>query len=189
VLHTIGVLVENRPGMLNRIISLWRQRMYNIESLSVGHSETLGISRMTFTVDGMATDVEQVVKQVRKIIGVYAVADLTNHNVVHREIALVKAATHGAQQRSQMIEIAKIFRAEIIDISQNSLVLQVTGEEEKVDAFVSNLDPFGIIEVVRTGRLSMTRGPDAPLHKAAEIRTPVRRQTVDGGAPKGGSLM
>src|SRR3990170_3939556 len=131
--HTIIALVEDRPGVLNRIASKWRQRGFNIESLAVGHSELPGLSRMTFTVDGTTTDVDQVTKQMYKIIEVVKVSDLTEHDIVHRELALVKISAT-PQQRSNVIEIVDIFRAKIVDVSTESLIVEVTGTEDKVDA-------------------------------------------------------
>src|SRR3972149_5465395 len=140
--HTIVALVEDHPGVLNRIASKWRQRGFNIESLAVGHSEVPGLSRMTFTVDGTTTDVDQVTKQMYKIIEVVKVSDLTEHDIVHRELALVKVAA-GPQQRGAIIEIAEIFRAKIVDAAAESLILEVTGTEGKVDAIIERIRPFG----------------------------------------------
>ena len=160
--HTIVALVENRPGVLNKIVSKWRQRGFNIESLAVGHSEVPGLSRMTFTVDGTVTDVEQVSKQMDKVIEVVKVVDLTEHNMVHRELAMVKLAAT-AKQRGPILEIVDIFRAKIVDVSAESVIVEVTGTEEKVDAFLEMVDPHGVVELVRTGRIAMTRGPNAPM--------------------------
>jgi len=141
--HTIVALVEDHPGVLNRIASKWRQRGFNIESLAVGHSEVPGLSRMTFTVDGTTTDVDQVTKQMYKIIEVVKVSDLTEHNMVHRELALVKVAA-SQQQRGAIIEIAEIFRAKIVDVAPESLIIEATGTEDKVDACLEMLRPYGI---------------------------------------------
>jgi acetolactate synthase I/III small subunit len=155
--HTIVALVEDRPGVLNRIASKWRQRSFNIESLTVGHSETPGLSRMTFVVDASNTDVEQVIKQLYKIIEVAKVTDITQDETVARELALVKVgATAGT--RGAIIEICDMFRARIIDVSQDTLVIETTGTEDKIDAIFEMLRPFGIKELVRTGRVAMTRG-------------------------------
>jgi acetolactate synthase-1/3 small subunit len=119
---------------------------------------------MTFTVDGATTNIEQVVKQMLRIIEVHSVVDLTDHDVIHREIALVKVAASEAQ-RGMVIETAEIFQTEVLDTSPKALVLEITGTEDKVDAFLQALKPFGIIELVRTGRVAMTCGPEASLHK------------------------
>ena len=160
--HTIVALVENRPGVLNKIVSKWRQRGFNIESLAVGHSEIPGVSRMTFTVDGTMTDVVQVTKQMDKVIEVVKVVDLTEHNMVHRELALAKLGA-GPKERGSILEIVDIFRAKIVDVSADSVIVEVTGTEEKVDAFLEMVGPYGITELVRTGRIAMTRGPEAPM--------------------------
>ncbi len=160
--HTIVALVENRPGVLNKIASKWRQRGFNIESLAVGHSEVPGLSRMTFTVDGTMTDVEQVSKQMDKVIEVVKVVDLTEHNMVHRELAMAKIAA-GTKDRGAVLQIVDIFRAKIVDVSTESVIVEVTGTEEKVDTFLEMVGPYGVTELVRTGRIAMTRGPAAPM--------------------------
>lgn len=159
--HTIVALVEDRPGVLNRIASRWRQRGFNIESLAVGHSEVPGLSRMTFTVDGTTTDVDQVSKQMYKLIEVVKVSDLTEHDMVHRELALVKVNAP-QKERSAVIEIVDVFRAKIVDVSPESLIIEITGTEDKIDAIFEMLRPYGIKEIVRTGRVAMARGAATP---------------------------
>ncbi len=132
-MHTIVALVENKPGVLNRIASKWRQRGFNIESLAVGHSEVPGLSRMTFVVDGATTDVEQVTKQLFKVIEVVKMTDLTDEPMVARELALIKVSASPAN-RSAILMVVDIFRADIIDVSQESVVVEVTGVEEKIEA-------------------------------------------------------
>ena len=160
--HTIVALVENRPGVLNRIVSKWRQRGFNIESLAVGHSEVPGLSRMTFTVDGTTTDIDQVTKQMYKVIEVVKIADLTEHDMVHRELAMVKV-TAPPKERGGIMEVVDIFRAKIVDVATESLIIEVTGTEEKVDAFLEMVRPYGIKELVRTGRIAMARGAATPM--------------------------
>lgn len=155
--HTIVALVEDRPGVLNRIASKWRQRGYNIESLAVGHSETPGISRMTFVVDATNIDVDQVIKQLYKIIEVAKITDITHDEVVSRELTLIKVKAT-ASTRGAIIEICDMFRAGIVDVAADSLIVETTGTEDKVDAMVEMLKPYGIHEMVRTGRIAMTRG-------------------------------
>ena len=159
--HTIVALVQDHPGVLNRIASKWRQRGFNIESLVVGHSEVAGLSRMTFTVDGTTTDVDQVTKQMYKIIEVVKVADLTEHDIVYRELAMVKVSAT-QQQRSAIIEIVDIFRAKVVDVAAESLIIEVTGTEDKIEAIFAMLRPYGIKELVRTGRVAMARGAGTP---------------------------
>lgn len=158
--HTIVALVEDKPGVLNRIASKWRQRGFNIESLAVGHSEVPGLSRMTFVVDGAKTDVEQVTKQLYKIIEVAKVSDVTHEQAVVRELALVKVKAT-ASTRSAILEITNVFRASVIDVAPDSLIVEVTGVEEKIEALLEMLRPFGIRELVRTGRVAMMRGSRA----------------------------
>jgi acetolactate synthase-1/3 small subunit len=186
--HTIVALVENRPGVLNRIASKWRQRGFNIESLAVGHSEVAGLSRMTFTVDGTTTDIDQVSKQMYKLVEVVKVSDLTEHNMVHRELALVKV-TASPQQRSGIIEVVNIFRANIVDVSPESFVIEVTGTEDKIDAMFEMLRQFGIKELVRTGRVAVTRGAAAPMSVDGGKGEAHRYRPAGEGKPKVGSLL
>jgi acetolactate synthase-1/3 small subunit len=155
--HTIIALVEDRPGVLNRIASKWRQRGFNIESLAVGHSEAAGLSRMTFVVDAN-TDADQVVKQLDKLVEVVEVRDISDENKVARELALIKVHAT-AQIRSQIIEIVDIFRAEIIDVGPDSIIIEVTGESDKIDTMYNLLTDYGVVELVRTGSIALVRGP------------------------------
>jgi acetolactate synthase I/III small subunit len=155
--HTIVALVEDKPGVLNRIASKWRQRGFNIESLAVGHSEIEGLSRMTFTVDGAKHDVDQVTKQLFKVIEVVNITDITSAEVVARELALIRVAAHETS-RSSILEIIDMFRAKVIDVAADSLILEVTGTEDKIEAIYELLLPFGVLELMRTGRIAMTRG-------------------------------
>ena len=163
--HTIIALVENRPGVLNRVASKWRQRGFNIESLAVGHSETPGLSRMTFVVDA-STDADQVVKQLDKLVDIVDVRDVSRQETVSRETALIKVRVD-AGSRSHIIEAVGIFRANIVDVSAESVVVEVTGDAGKVDAMFELLKSYGVIEMVRTGRVSMLRG-GAASHPAPE---------------------
>jgi acetolactate synthase-1/3 small subunit len=187
--HTIVALVEDKPGVLNRIASKWRQRGFNIESLTVGHSEVGGLSRMTFTVDGSTHDVEQVTKQLYKVIEVVKISDITGEDFVARELALIKvnasAATRGA-----VIEIASIFRANIVDVAQDSLILEVTGQEDKVDALCEMVRPYGIKELVRTGRVAMSRGGGSAIPVSGDGGAEHPRFRPAGeGKPQVGSLI
>jgi acetolactate synthase-1/3 small subunit len=186
--HTIVALVQNRPGVLNRIASKWRQRGFNIESLVVGHSEIPGLSRMTFTVDGTTTDVDQVSKQMYKIIEVVKVADLTEHDIVHRELAMVKVSA-SQSQRSSIIEIVDIFRAKILDVATESLIIEVTGTEDKIDAIIAMLRPYGIKEIVRTGRVAMARGATTPASVDGAQGEQHRYRPAGEGKAKVGSLL
>lgn len=155
--HTLIALVENKPGVLNRISSLFRRRGFNIESIAVGRSEIPNISRTTIVVDGTTTSVEQVRKQLDKIVDVVRVLELSEEDTINRELALVKVKTTSLN-RSEIIQIVAIFRANIVDVGIDSLTVEVTGDENKIDSLVALLQGFGIKELARTGRIAMTRG-------------------------------
>lgn len=154
--HTLIALMEDKPGVLNRVSNLFRRRNYNIRSLSVGHSETHNISRMTVVVDGDNRVVEQVVKQLGKLINVTDVLDVTEKPTVIRELALVKVKA-GPGQRSEIIELAQVFRGRIVDVGPDSMTVEITGGEDRVNSLVSLLRPYGIEELARTGRVAMVR--------------------------------
>ena len=158
--HTITALVQDKPGVLNRVSSMFRRRGFNIVSLAVGHSEIPGLSRMTFVVDGDDTVVEQVTKHLHKLIDVIRVSDISEDNVVSRELALIKV-TSNVQTRSEIMQIVDIFRANIVDVAPESVVIEVTGDEEKVDSLTNLLRSFGVTEVMRTGTIAMSRGMGA----------------------------
>ena len=153
---TIAVLVENKPGVLARVSSLFRRRGFNIESLAVGTTERPDISRMTIVVRGDDRTLEQVMKQLNKLIEVIKVSDLSE-NSVERELALIKVHAPPAK-RSEIIEIANIFRARIVDVARDSFIIEITGDEEKINAFVDLMRQYGIKEMARTGKISMARG-------------------------------
>ncbi len=155
--HTLIAWMEDKPGVLNRVAGLFRRRNFNIESLTVGHSETLGISRMTFVVDGDARQLSQVQTQLAKLINVTEVQDVTNEPTVIRELALVKVHADSTN-RAEILQLVDIYRASIVDVAMDSLVIQITGPEERVNSLLSLLDNFGIKEMVRTGRVAMVRG-------------------------------
>ncbi len=157
--HTLSVLVENKPGVLNRISGLFARRGFNIDSLAVGETEDPKYSRMTITVDGQDQPLEQVTKQLHKLINVIKITDLDPATSVDRELALVKVKA-SADNRSEIMQIVEIFRAKIIDVSKTMLVIEVTGTREKVVAIMKLLRPFGIVELVRTGRVAMSRGTE-----------------------------
>jgi acetolactate synthase-1/3 small subunit len=154
--HTIIALVEDRPGVLNRIASKWRQRGFNIESLSVGHSEKPGLSRMTFVVDSDA-NAEQVVKQLDKLVDVVDIRDISHEDIVAREMAIIKVRA-GKDERSAIMDIADVFKAEVLDVSPDAIIIEATGEEIKIDSLVNLLKDYDIIELVRTGKVAMLRG-------------------------------
>ena len=155
--HTLIALVEDKPGVLNRVASLIRRRNFNIESIAVGRSEQPGLSRMTIVVDGVTTAVEQVRKQLDKLIDVVKVIDISQEPIVVRELALIKVDTTSTT-RSEIIQIVDIFRAKIVDVSADSLMVEVTGDEEKIESLYDLLKKFGIKELSRTGRIALSRG-------------------------------
>jgi len=155
--HTLTALVENRPGVLARVAELFSRRGFNIESLAVSITNDATISRMTIVVSGDENVLEQITKQLNKLIDVIKVIDYTDVPVVERELALIKVdAEH--KNRAEIMQIVNIFRAKIIDISEKSFTIEVTGNVAKVNAIESLLEPYGIQELVRTGKIVMTRG-------------------------------
>ena len=155
--HTVVALVYDKPGVLNRVASMVRRRAFNIGSLAVSHSETPGLSRMTFVIEGDDTVQEQVTKQLRKLVDVVKVSDLKGANAVYRELSLVRVSATAAT-RSEIIQIVEIFRANIVDVGHDSLIIEITGDEDKLESFVTLLKPFGVLEIMRSGRLAMVRG-------------------------------
>ena len=155
--HTVVAIVEDKPGVLMRVSSLFRRRGFNIDSLSVGRSEEQGLSRMTIVVDGDSAPVEQVEKQLYKLIDVVKVTDLSQEDMVARELALLKVRCNNVN-RHEILDIAHVFRADVIDIATSSVILQVVGDEEKIDGLVKMCEPYGIRELTRTGRVAMVRG-------------------------------
>ena len=155
--HILVALVNDKPGVLNRVASMLRRRGFNIESLAVGHTEKEGISRMTIVVSGDPSTVEQARKQLDKVIDVIKLYDITEDSVVDRELALIKVKTTPAT-RNEIIQIVDIFRANIVDVATDSLIVEVTGDDDKLNSLFKLLSTFGIKEIARTGRLAMTRG-------------------------------
>jgi len=155
--HTLVALVEDKPGVLNRIASLFRRRAFNIQSLAVGGSEHPGLSRMTIVAVGDSAQIEQVRKQLDKLINVVKVSDITEGNIVTRELALIKVKAT-ASTRSEIMQIVGIFRANIVDVAPGSLTVEVTGDVDKLDSLLGLLSDFGVKEVSRTGRIALTRG-------------------------------
>lgn len=156
--QTLIAQVEDKPGVLNRVASLFRRRNFNIESLAVGHSEIPGISRMT-----IVTDEEELLRRnvirtnLLKLINVIEVEDVTDTPCVVRETALIKVMAD-AGQRGQVMNVAEMYRARIVDVATETLIVEVTGEPEKIESIIGVLDPFGILEIMRTGKIAMTRG-------------------------------
>jgi acetolactate synthase-1/3 small subunit len=156
--HTLVATVEDAPWTLNRVVSLFRQRGFAVESLTIGHTHEAHVSRLTMVVDGSKTAVEQVIKQLYKIIEVRKVSDLTDDQKVDRELALIKVSSKTSTNRSEIMQIVDIFRGRIVDVAHSSLIVEVTGPTDKIDSMLTLLRPFGIKEMVRTGLVAMTRG-------------------------------
>lgn len=155
--HTLSVTVENKPGVLTRVTTLFRRRGYNIESLTVGQTENPTISRITLVVTGDDQIIEQVTKQLYKLVDVIKIIDITEERAVERELVLVKVKADNSV-RSEIVQIVDIFRGRIVDIGRSSLIVEATGDSGKIDAIEEALAPFGIIELVRTGKVAMVRG-------------------------------
>jgi acetolactate synthase I/III small subunit len=156
--HTLAVLVENKSGVLSRVASLFSRRGYNIDSLAVGVTEDPEISRMTIVVHGDDHVLEQVTKQLNKLIDVIKVSDIGADDAVERELALIKVSAD-VDTRAEIIQIADIFRARIVDVAPKSMTVEVTGDEGKINAIEKLLRQFGIKEMVRTGKIALVRGP------------------------------
>ncbi len=161
--HTLVALVEDKPGVLNRVASLFRRRAFNIESLTVGHTEQPGISRMTIVIDSNQTNAERVTANLYKQVNVIHVADLAEQHIVSRDLALVKVAA-SPERRSEIMQLVEVYRSRIVDVTNDSLIVEITGDEDKIDSFVDVLRPFGILEMVRTGLVAMARGAN-PMPK------------------------
>ena len=155
--HTIAVIVENKSGALSRIAGLFSRRSFNIDSLSVGGTDNPDYSRMTISVRGDREVLEQVIKQLSKLINVIRVSELDPAESVERELAIIKVSAD-RENRAEIMQLVDIFRAKIIDVSSRSMIIEVTGDEEKIDAIVILLRQFGIKEMARTGKVSMVRG-------------------------------
>ena len=156
--HTLSVLVEDKPGVLARVASLFSRRGYNIQSLAVGATEQKNMSRMTIVVSVDEHPLEQITKQLNKLINVIKIVEQDDDNSVSRELALIKVRADAAT-RSQVIEAVNLFRAKVVDVSTESLTIEATGTQEKLEAFLRVLEPYGIRELVQSGVVSLSRGP------------------------------
>ncbi len=154
--HTISVLVENKPGVLARISGLFSSRGFNIESLTVGETEEPTTSRMTIVSSGDDLQIEQITKQLNKLVDVIRVQDLTREKFIERELFLIRVNAEGAA-RSQLIELVDVFRARIVDVAPKALTIELTGNAEKIEAFLDLVRPFGIKEMARTGNVALAR--------------------------------
>jgi len=157
MLHTFAIYVDNKPGVLNRVASLFRRRAFNIESLTVGHTETAGISRMTVVVDTDEYGARRLEAHLSKLVPCRRVENITSAPSIARDLALIKVGATG-DARTQVMQLVDVYRARIIDVSPESLVIETTGTEDKIDSLLEVLRPYGVIEMVRTGRVAMARG-------------------------------
>lgn len=160
MLHTLAVYVDNKPGVLNRVSSLFRRRAFNIESLTVGHTHTPGISRMTVVVDTDEYGARRLEAHLAKVVPVRRVENITAVPAIARDLALIKVAATG-DARTHVMQLVDVYRARVVDVSPESLVIETTGTEDKIDSLVEVLKPFGVMEMVRTGRIAMARGTGA----------------------------
>lgn len=157
MVQTFVVYVENKPGVLNRVASLFRRRGFNIESLTVGHTETPGQSRMTIVVDTDESGAYRIETNLYKLVPVRRVDNITNVPSISRDLAMIKVAATG-DARAQVMQLVDVYRARVVDVGPESLVIETTGTEEKIDSLLEVLRPYGVIEMVRTGRVAMARG-------------------------------
>ena len=185
--HTVVALVEDKPGVLNRVVSLFRRRGFNIVSLTVGPSEMPGLSRLTIVVGGDTVSVEQVVKQLYKLIEVIKVSDISDEETVARELALIKVSASNSR-RLEVMHIVEVYQGKILDMSPDCLIIEMTGAEDKIDSVVQVLRPFGIKEMVRTGRAAMVRGslvsaklPEEVVHIFRGMPTKADLRRMGGG--------
>ena len=170
--HVLSALVQNVPGVLAHISGMLASRGYNIESLAVGETETPDLSRMTFVVVGDTSVLEQIRKQLEKVVTVVKVVDVSAQDFVERDLMLIKVAAPAGPARSQVRELTEIFRGRIVDICSGEVIIEIAGQERKIEAFIDLMRPLGIVELVRTGRIAMVRGSMNPapadLAEAAE---------------------
>ncbi len=155
--HVVSILVENKPGVLTRVTGLFARRGFNINTLAVGPTDDDGVSRITITLDGGGQSIDQITKQLHKLINILKIRDLDPEETLARELALFKISADGAT-RAEVMQVCEIFRAKIVDVSKRSLVAEVTGTQEKIDAFERLVRPFGLVEMARTGEIAIARG-------------------------------
>ncbi|OAT79966.1 acetolactate synthase small subunit [Desulfotomaculum copahuensis] len=166
--HTLAVLVTNKPGVLARISGLLSRRVFNIESIAAGYTEEPDVTRITIVVKGDDQVLDQVVKQLSKLIDVIKIQELQGGESIARELALIKVKADPAR-RSDIVDIVEIFRANIVDINRETMVIELTGDEEKIDALCAVLEDHGIVEMVRTGKISLSRGPGAAKYTDEQV--------------------
>ena len=173
--HTISVLVENQSGVLARIAGLFSARAFNIDSLAVGETEDSSVSRMTIVSQGDDRIIEQIMKQLNKLVDVIKVQDLTESEMIERELILIKVGA-GASHRNELMQIVNTFRAKVVDVNPKSLTVEVTGNQSKIDAMLELMRPFGVKEVSRTGVIALSRGVDKKQEQETEKKTTKQAQ-------------
>ena len=169
MVHTFSVYVDDRPGVLNRVASLFRRRAFNIESLTVGHTETKGVSRMTVVVDTDEYGARRLEAHLYKLVPVRRVEDITSAPSISRDLALIKVTATG-EARTHVMQLVDVYRARIVDVSPESLVIETTGTEDKIDSLLEVLRPYGVVEMVRTGRVAMARGAVPARRRPIAVR-------------------
>ena len=155
--HVLSILVENRPGVLSRVAGLFSRRGFNIDTLAVGPTDDPEVSRITLTLDGAVHPIDQVTKQLHKLVNVLKIRDMEPEATVARELALFKVSA-AVENRAEVVQFAEIFRAKIVDVSKRALIIEVTGSHDKILAFENMLRPHGLLEMVRTGEVALARG-------------------------------
>jgi len=155
--HTLSILTENKPGVLTRIAGLFARRGFNIDTLTVGPTEDDEVSRFTLTVDGALHPIDQVTKQLHKLVNVLKIRDLEPGDTVARELAMFKVAADG-DARAEVVQICEIFRGKVVDVTKKAIIIEVTGSTEKIEAFEGMVRPFGLVEMMRTGEIAISRG-------------------------------
>jgi acetolactate synthase-1/3 small subunit len=172
-MRTFVAYVEDKPGVLNRIASMFRRRAFNIISLNVGRTHEPGISRMTFVVEADDDLARRIEANLYKLVNVLSVEDISNKAAVSRDLALVKVDV-GPEKRAEVLQLVEVFRARAVDVGPHTLIVEITGTQDKIDGLVAILQPFGVTEMVQTGTVAMTRGPKGAAAKAASQGSTVR---------------
>ena len=183
MLNTFMVYVENKPGVLTRVASLFRRRAFNIDSLTVGRTEKPEVSRMTITVDADRDQARRIEANLYKLVNVLLVENITNRPAIIRDLAMIRVGAT-QQDRSHVLELANVFRARVVDVAPESLTLEITGGEEKIDGLLELLRPYGVLEMVRTGIVAMRRG--SKTADAAAIAESAATDAANTGAANGG---
>ena len=179
--HTLVIYVEDKPGVLNRVASLFRRRAFNIESLTVGHTEKPGVSRMTVLVESDSHGARRLEANLYKLVNVLRVHDITAEASVYRELAMVKVATATPEVRSHVMQLVDAFRARVVDGAPDAVIIETTGTEAKINGLLEVLQPYGILELVRTGRVGMVRGAQSVMVEPPEPPRVTGKTNPDDG--------